>query len=68
MLTRAIGSLRYRWKKVLLYTAAFTVLFSLCFGSIVLFSSVRDQKHFLQGSLERSVTLRASSYRIRVNE
>ena len=68
MLTRAIGSLRYRWKKVLLYIAAFSVLFSLCFGSIVLFSSVRDQKRFLQGSLERSVTLRASSYRIRVNE
>ena len=68
MVHRVILSLRYRGKRVLLYAAAFTVLFSLCFGSIVLFFSVKGQQDFLQGALERSVTLRAADYRIRVSE
>lgn len=68
MVHRVILSLRYRGKRVLLYAAAFTVLFSLCFGSIVLFFSVKGQQIFLQGALERSVTLRSVSYSMRINE
>ena len=65
---RALRSLLYHWKKNVCVLCAYTVLFALCFGSIVLFSSVWGQREFLRASLERSVTLRAASYRIRVNE
>lgn len=65
---RALRSLLYHWKKNVCALCAYTVLFALCFGSIVLFSSVWGQREFLRASLERSVTLRAASYRIRVNE
>src|SRR5699024_11102761 len=68
MLKRALRSLLYHWKKNVCALCAYTVLFALCFGSIVLFSSVWGQREFLRASLERSVTLRAASYRIRVNE
>jgi len=67
-LKRAIHSLRHRWKKVLAHTIAYTVLFSLCFGAILVTSTVRGQQEFLQGALQRAVTLRGESYKVRVSK
>lgn len=61
-LKRAFFSLRHHWKKVLAHTLAYTVLFSLCFGALVLFSTARGQLDFLQGALGRSVTLRGGLF------
>lgn len=66
MLKRAIYSLRYHWKKVLAHILTYSVLFSLCFGAIMVYSTVRGQQSFLQGALQRAVTLRAGDYKVRV--
>lgn len=67
MLKRAFLSLGYHWKKVLAHILAYSVLFSLCFGAIMVYSTVRGQQAFLQGALQRAVTLRGESYYIRVS-
>lgn len=67
-LKRSLYSLRYRWKKVLAYILTYSVLFSLCFGAIMVYSTVQGQRGFLQGALQRAVTLRGEEYYVRVDK
>lgn len=67
-LKRAFYSLRHRWKKVLAHILIYSILFSLCFGAIMVYSTVRGQQAFLQGALGRAVTMRGVQHWVHVSK